>query len=146
VKVEVEQKGAGKAALDLHGLGLRARDVRPCANKIGRIVAQSNKRRFESRGQGRWPKLDPATVEQKAQAGQDPRILRRSGRLYRSLTDPKPLSTRPDALAFGTDVRYARFADKGTKNEPARKLIYLQTAEQRRVTEIVSSYIAKAER
>jgi phage gpG-like protein len=146
VKVTVEQKGTGRAVLDLHALGVRASDVRTVGKKIGRIVAASNKRRFDTRGQGRWKPLDPATKEQKAKSGHDPRPMRQTGKLYDSLTDPTPLSEKPTELTFGTKLPYAGLGDKGTENQPARKLIELKPDELQEITDLLGRYIGKGTR
>jgi hypothetical protein len=145
VKLEVQQKGASKAALDLRALGLRASDVRKVGTQIGRVVAASNKRRFDSRGGGKWPALATSTKEKKARQGDDPRILRASGQLYKDLTSTRPLKADTDELVFGTKLRYAHFS-LGTKNEPRRDPIQLRVSDRREITRIISRYVVKGRR
>lgn len=144
MKIEVEQHGATEAALNLAELGVRARDVRPVGRRVGKVVADSNERRFQ--GAGRWKKLDADTAERKSREGLDPRILRSSGALHRQLTSTKPREESPDQLVYGTDLFYARFADKGTKNEPKRKLISLRAAERAEITDIIGRFVVQRRR
>jgi phage gpG-like protein len=143
MKIAVEQRGAGKAAVDLHKLGVRASDVRPIASKTSRIIAESNERRFQTRGRGRWEPLDPDTSARKSRQGEDPRLLRRTNKLHASLTRPRPSETNRTELSFGTDLPYARFVNSGTKWMPARKLIDLAAPERKEITKVIGGYIAK---
>ena len=81
-------------------------DLRPYWELLGRDLADDTQRR--------WP------------------LRRRSGRLRRSLTFAGSrlgrsgiYRSRPDRLVFGTRIFYGAFSQKGTKHQPARKLIHV---------------------
>jgi phage gpG-like protein len=144
----IEQHGAGKAALDLEQLGRRARTAtRDTASTVGAIFRQSEQRRFDAGGPG-WPPLAEATREKKQQQGLDPRILRATEVLFRSLTEPQAAMQidehAPDQMRFGTTVPYARFHDTG-QGVPERTLIELRPSERRQITEALETYIARGE-
>jgi phage gpG-like protein len=143
MKMEVEQHGLEKAVADLDKLGDRAKDIRPLGRQLGRIVADSNERRYSTRGNGRWAPLAASTQARKARAGQDSRILRATGALHNSLVHPQMNAESGTELRFGTDVPYARFADRGTRNEPQRKLMELRPSEVRETEKLVNDYVAE---
>jgi hypothetical protein len=63
-------------------------DASGAFGEVAGILSESTKENFDSRGVSggsRWQDLKPATVARKARLGQDPRILRATGRLYASL-------------------------------------------------------------
>jgi phage gpG-like protein len=144
----IEQHGAGKAALDLEQLGRRAHTAtRDTSSTVGGIFRQSEQRRFDAGGPG-WPPLADSTREKKERLGQDPRVLRATEVLYRSLTEPQAAMQidehSPDEIRFGTTVPYARFHDTG-HGVPQRTLIELRPGERRQITEALETYIARGE-
>jgi phage gpG-like protein len=144
--VQVEQRGAGKAALDLKALGVRARDVRRVRREVRDVFEASEQRRFA--GGAGWPPLADSTRERKAAQGLDPRILRATNALYRSLTSSAAGSldeAERDAFQFGSTLYYAGFHDTG-KGVPKRDLIELRPSERNEVTRILGDYIIKGGR
>jgi phage gpG-like protein len=142
LQVEVTQKGAGKAALNLHRLGERARQNRPAARKVDRVIARSEKDRFAKEGPG-WPDLAASTRARKEREGLPTEILRASGALYRSLTEggSDHVDTwTPDEFRFGTEVPYAVYHDVG-QGVPKRKLIELTVSDRRRITEAIADWV-----
>lgn len=96
-------------------------DFRPLWSRLlDRVVIAEIKRVFASDGRGRWaPRRDSLPHP----------LLRKSGRLYRSLTQPggpeninRQTRTR---LEFGTDVPYADVHERGSGRVPARPVIGL---------------------
>ena len=144
----IETRGAGKAAYDLKQLGVRGSDIRRVADKVRRIYLRSNQRRFQTSGSGQWPALKPSTVERKARQGLDPRPLRATGDLYRSLTSTRAAEQEdvrePTELRFGTRVPYAGFHDQG-KGRMHRELIELTASEREQVSKALGGYIARDE-
>jgi phage gpG-like protein len=145
-QMSVTQQGAGKAAVDLHKLGDRASDVRRVSEKVRSVYRKSNERRFQRDGDGDWPRLADTTEERKAREGLDPRPLRATDRLYRSLTSTRATGQvdvrDPTEFRFGTEIPYARFHDTG-RGVPTRKLIEFTPAERKQITELISGYVAK---
>lgn len=146
---QIEVRGQRKAAIDLRQLGERSSDIRRVSEKVRSIYRKSNERRFDTSGSGTWPPLAADTKERKARAGLDPRPMRATGALYRSLTSPRASDQvdrrDPTEFRFGTTLPYARFHDLGTGGEKKRELIELTPAEQHQIRKIVSAYIARAE-
>jgi phage gpG-like protein len=146
---DVDQRGAGKAAVDLHRMGERGSDVRRVSEKVRSVYRRSEERRFDTQGQGGWPPLAESTRARKQQQGLDPRILRATEMLYRSLTSVRARGQvderAPSEFRFGTTLPYARFHETG-KGVPQRKLIDLQPSERREIDELIEDYIAKGER
>lgn len=145
----VETEGVPKATNDVRELGVRASDVRAVQREVLEVERESTQRRFERRGPG-WPPLAASTVERKAQQSLDPRILRATGELYKSLTEPSLRSeanrATPRALGYGTTVPYAGYAHRGTRDEPQRKLIDLAAGDMRKIVSIIGGYIATGRR
>lgn len=135
----VQTRGATSAAAHLREIGARASDVRPLARPIGKIVGDSNRRRFQTHGDGKWKPLAETTKERK---GSD-RILVDTGKLEKSMASPKVVKATRDEIAFGTDVEYAGFADAGTSRQPARPLSDLRPSEQKQISKLVEGFVAK---
>jgi len=141
--MNVEVRGEAKAVRDLLALGERARQLRPVANGLRRIVEDSNQRRFSSRGAGSWAPLADTTQERKAAQGKDPRVLRDTQDLYHSLTSGLEVVLGLDELRFRSSVPYARYHQYGTVNMPRRKLMELRPGERRQVTRVLSDWIGE---
>jgi phage gpG-like protein len=141
----IEQRGAGVAAVHLARMGKRARDVRDASYKVRTVFRKAEESRFRSNGAGTWQGLADSTRQRKAAMGQDPRILRATGALYKSLTAPRASNQvderKPDALRFGTSVPYAAFHDTG-RGVPRRQLIDLTGAERRAIEDEIAKYVA----
>jgi phage gpG-like protein len=146
MKIAVEVRGAGKAAVNLHRLGERGADVRPVSEKVRSVYRKSTERRFRTRGEGAWPPLAGSTMERKQRQGLDPRPLRATEKLYRALTSPRAagqVDVRDRSeFRFGTTLPYARFHDTGSGGVPRRELIELTPAERREVTKLISGHVA----
>jgi phage gpG-like protein len=148
LEMEVKQRGAGKAAVDVHRVGDRSSDIRRLSEKVRSVYRRSETARFDNRGRGAWPPLAASTRARKAAEGLDPRILHASDTLYRSLTSPRAAGQiddrKPTEFRFGTTVPYAVFHDVG-KGLPRRELIELTPSERREVEELIARYISKGE-
>jgi phage gpG-like protein len=121
VELRIITTGDKAAAARLHRLGQKARFARPILTDIVDEIIEIQQDRWRK---GRFKKLAPSTLARKRREGQDPRPLRASGALMRSLTeDNAPNQTkivRDDYLVFGTTLYYARFHNIG-KGVPKRK-------------------------
>lgn len=143
----IEVHGARKAAVDLAQLGERGSDIRRVSEKVRSIYRKSNERRFASGGLGSWPELADATKERKLRGGYDPRPMRQTGALERSLTSPRAgnqIDQRDKTeFRFGTTLSYAAIHDTGGHGSPRRELVELTASERNEVSRLVSEYIAK---
>lgn len=143
----IEVRGARKAAVDLTELGERGSDIRRVSEKVRAVYRKSNERRFASMGLGSWPGLADSTIERKRRGGYDPRAMRRTGALERSLVSPRAADQidRRDKteFRFGTTLSYAGYHDTGTGGEKKRELVELTSSERLEVSTLIREYIAK---
>ena len=117
--INVRFDGIRQIDVFLGGLEQELLDFRPLWSRLlDRVVIAEIRQVFASDGRGRWP----------ARRDNLPHpLLRKSGRLYRSLTQPggpdnihRQSRTR---LEFGTSVPYADVHERGSGRVPARPVI-----------------------
>lgn len=141
----VDERGANVAAKHLRDMGRRARDTRDSSYKVRTIFRKAEEKRFASQGAGTWAALKDSTSDKKRRLHQDPRVLRATNALYKSLTAPRATGQiderTPDSMRYGTSVPYAAYHDQG-KGVPKRRLIDLQPAERDEITKAIEDYIA----
>lgn len=130
-------------------MGVRAKDVRKVSTRVRKIYRRAEKQRFDTRGPG-WAPLKPSTVERKARANADPRILRARGDLYDSLVKTRAEHQvnvkRSDSFRFGTSVPYARYHEYakkmgGPQRMPNRELVGLSETDLHDVAGVLSDFI-----
>ena len=142
----IEVRGVRQAAVDLTQLGERGSDIRKVSEKVRSVYRRSNEERFGSGGRGRWAELAPSTKRRKARDALDPRTLRATGALYRSLTAPRAANQvdrrDPTEFRFGTTVPYAGYHNFG-KGRMHRDLIELTSGERDQISKLISDYIAR---
>lgn len=86
---------------------------------------------FTLKGPGQYPDLKPKTKIQKTRLlGSPYPILKFSGRLQRSMTNPKDPEAinqiiNKNTLIIGTRVPYGVFQQEGTKHLPERKFLFI---------------------
>jgi phage gpG-like protein len=147
VTVSIEVFGDKQVERELLRIA-KAPDMRRIAPRLGEYLQSVERSQFDSEGRtgsGGWAPLKPRTVATKAARGLDPRILRATNRLRKSLTN----KTSPDAIFefdadsmfFGTRVPYAAFHQTGTRRMPARKPVELSERSRRKVVKIIQAVI-----
>ena len=139
----IEVKGAERATLNLHELGVRARALNPLEPQLQKVFFRSDEASFAAQGPG-WPSLADSTKERKAAMEQDPRMLRLTQRLFRSLTQrggEATVRTSEDQVRFSTTVPYARFHKHGTANMPAREM-ELTAGERDEMAHLIADFVA----
>jgi phage gpG-like protein len=126
----------------------KAPDMRLIAPRIREYFVSVERSQFDSEGRtgsGGWAPLKPRTVASKAARGLDPRILRATERLRKSLTNKTSSDQQfeydSDSMSFGTRVPYARYHQTGTRRMPARKPVELSERNRRKVIKIVQAVI-----
>jgi len=141
--------GQGKAAHALESIGGRGADARPAWPYVFALFQEDAEDRFDHDGKGLWPALKPETVETKRRKGQDPRIMRVTGALERTLIrDRVRGGVRRKAklqLRYGTTVFYAQFHQKGTGRMPKRELVVVTRPLEKRITETLERYVSKGD-
>lgn len=140
--------GTQNSAAVLNSIGGRGADARPAWPSIFKLMQADTSERFAHGGEGDWQRLAKETVESKARKRQDPRIMRASGALFKSLTADKGRGALRRKsryqLTYGTSVFYARFHQTG-KGVPKRELITVDAALARQIVDALERYVAKGE-
>lgn len=117
-------------------------DLRDFYNLVARpILIRDIEEIFQRQGSPRWalrkPTKPPTTHP----------LLRRTGRLYNSLTKPGgeniSIATK-DTFTFGTSVPYARYLEGGTKHMPARPILGTVAKGQRGARKSVRTLLTQA--
>ena len=146
--LEIEDRGLKRSQKSLTDMGARAQDVRRAAYAVRTVFRKAEEHRFDSKGAGSWPALAASTLERDVRGNRDPRILRATGALYRSLTATRASGQvdrrEPHELAFGTSLFYAHFHEQGA-GVPQRVLIDLTDRERREINDKLAAYIARNE-
>lgn len=120
-------------------------DMRTFASAISQEFYRAEREQFDSQGaagaSGRWQPLSDVYARFKAERFPGQTILRATGALEASLTDPDALDAvyRADAneIVLGTKVPYARAHQRGTRRMPARPPISLSETQKRRMQKAV---------
>jgi hypothetical protein len=103
-----------------------ARDMTPAFKKIRKSFYAAETQKFTSLGGGYWAPDTAATLRRKARHGQDPRVMRSSGELYRAMTrgqGPGAVNTlTSDELALGTRLVQGVVAQR-TKGRKRRRFL-----------------------
>jgi alpha-ketoglutarate-dependent taurine dioxygenase len=117
------------------GLGNATREpVRSAMVKAGLIYFKDQRARFDraSAGDGTWRPLAPATLAQK----RDKRILRRTGRLYASMTPGNSgarVVVHPNRVSCSIVApNYAKYHQSGTGRMPQRKILDVPSRDAKR--------------
>jgi hypothetical protein len=115
VRFHVEAVGDRVVARELMAMAGRTLDEAPAMQAIIDGLYESARRQFDSQGAyggTPWPADADSTVERKARAGLDPRILHATLRLRESLTQPggeNVAIAEADGVIFDTTVPYADY-------------------------------------
>lgn len=116
VRIVAKGDGGARARRLLRGLELDARDMRPVMGRIATLVHKREAQAFRSRGDRKWPALDPDTILIKRRRGQGRRVLVAQGDLERSLTSPTAQGSltkvEAHAVTVGTTLPHAHHANR----------------------------------
>ncbi len=142
---EVEGVPLLQRAFSRFGAGVK--DMRPAFIGIGDDFQRVEEDLFQSEGASggkRWAPLSQPYAQRKAAAFPGKTILRRSDRLWRSLTGTTSDTVREikkDRAAYGTKVPYGRIHHGGRGNNPRRLVIQLSEKDRRSFTKIAQRYL-----
>lgn len=120
-------------------------DARPAWEVIATSFARAERRQFRTEGgygSGGWRPLSPRYAAWKARHYPGKTILRRTDRLYRSLTE-RPLGVEvllPRRMVIGSDIEYGRFHQLGD-GLPRRRPVELPESLRREWVKVVQRYI-----
>lgn len=145
----IEVRGVERTTHALNQVTKRGGNVKDASYKVRSIFRQAEVRQFDSKGRGAWPDLADSTKQRKRERKQDPRVMRATNALYKSLTAANArdqIDNRgPSEFRFGTTVPYAGFHDTGT-GVKKRPLIALTQSERRRIDDALEQFIATGDR
>jgi phage gpG-like protein len=141
-----------RTAAKIRGMRERAQDVSPAWQAVITWFAIQNALQWATRGQRYktpWRPLSPATLHEKARLGYPPDPLVRTKTLRTSLT-VRPLDVEhvtPHEMAAGTNTRYARFHQVGTRRGLPRRPLFSATQIRREqaVTSAIANWIISGE-
>lgn len=105
----------------------QARDFSPALREIRKSFYAAERSQFATEGQGDWRPDTPRTLARKAKRGQDPRVMRASGALYRALAlgqgEGAINKLTADELTLGTSLVQGRVAQRSSGSRRRRVLV-----------------------
>lgn len=130
MKLEVKPRGVRKTYEALNGIGERGNDARPAWPFVMRELQRSEKRKFDTQGANdHWPAVAKSTLERDARGKRDPKLMRVTGALEKTLTaDRAKGAIRRRAktqMRYGTSLFYAHFHQVG-QGVPRRVLLRME--------------------
>jgi hypothetical protein len=139
--------GQNKSADVLNSIGGRGADARPAWPAIFTLFTGYSEKRWQEEGPG-WPPLAESTKETKARKNQDPRLMRVTGALQKSLVaDRARGGIRKKSryqLVYGSKVFYARFHQTG-RGTPKRVLVEVTPELSRDITGALERFVVKGD-
>nr|DAX42777.1 MAG TPA: virion morphogenesis protein [Caudoviricetes sp.]DAY21048.1 MAG TPA: virion morphogenesis protein [Caudoviricetes sp.] len=117
-------------------------DLTPLMDKIGALLENSTRERFESKRDPdgiSWEQLKPATIARKQHKNGSIRggILVDHGDLRKSIT----YHASVQSVAVGTDRHYGQYHQTGTVHLPARRFLGLSTEDQNGINDIIHQFL-----
>lgn len=143
----VSVHGLSAAARRVAEIGRRSRDLRPAWPSVGDFMARTAAEQFATGGArlGKpWAPLSPPYLRWKIKHGFDPRILIQTGEMRDSYVS-RPMSVedyRRKEASFGSDDPKAEFHQYGTRNMPARPVLFRTPEVDATVANVLAHYIA----
>lgn len=115
-------------------------NMRPVLNEIMEDMVEHERHLWETEGASVGQHWD------RREGAQDHPLMRRSGRLYRSLTNRTASgaavrTVTRSFLIFGTDVPYAIFHQRGTSRMPARVVQRFPLSKARQYNRMMQNYL-----
>lgn len=154
MKFSFEIDGDVQVSRRLLRFGSNARDARPVFHTIADDIFGYNRRQFDSQGgygSGGWKPLKPETVRRKAmhKPPLDPRILRATGKLHRSLTvrggGDQNLIIDANMFVLGSNLPYSQAHQHGNpaNNLPMRKPVELTIQNRKDIIKRIQRWIVR---
>lgn len=152
MQIVFEISGEKQVNRELLRVGEYAGDARPAFSAIADLIMDETAEQFASEGRhasGGWKPLADSTLREKARLGFGSRgILERTLDLERSLTvrgdANQILEIEPDALTFGSSLRYGDYHQLG-RGVPQRRPVELTEDARRRVVKVLQRWILTGE-
>ena len=148
MRFEIQTKGVNASASRLERLGHQAKNAKPAFEEIldGLIEGeQSLWRRNGGGGAKKWLPNTEKTAAEKKSKGLDPRPMRATGALERSLTikgAPGMIhNVDDDGLTFGTKLHYAQFSQFAKDATRKRVVVTLQAKQKKLIREKLAEHL-----
>jgi hypothetical protein len=148
MELELQVRGHLEAGKRLDDMGKRAVHAQPAFRKVVDELLKGEQAIWRGRG---WKPLAESTIRRKRAEGLDPRPLRATGALEKSLTQRlAPHAIREihdDELRFGSSHVGAIFTQRGTKTEkktlrqPKRQVLRIRAPERKSIRGIILSHL-----
>ena len=146
MRVSVDVTGERLAAGHVRDVGNAAGNPAPFFRAVARMLMRATRDRFTREA---WVPLDADTVRHKAKAGQDPRILRATGRLEHALTfwgaPGQRLEFLPEEMVYGlsqTGVAYYGKFHQAGRGVPKREMLKMTQRLRVRIRETFRHHLA----
>lgn len=126
--MKIDKRSLTQVKRKIREIKERSQNLMPAWNAALDWWTRGNQQHFGTQGKRwrtPWPELNPHYLDWKRSEGWQGDILVRTSDLRRSLTDrPLPIEhiTAHEVVA-GTNIKYARYHQDGTKKMPRRQLI-----------------------
>lgn len=126
--IKVDKRSLTQIKKKIKGIKERSENLTPAWNAVLDWWTHGNQQHFGTQGKrwrSPWKELNPHYLAAKREDGWMGDILVRTSDLRRSLSDrPLPIEhITPHEVVAGTNVKYARYHQDGTKKMPKRQLI-----------------------
>lgn len=149
MRFALETLGVQTMDRELVSMSGRIGNMTEAMDDVFALLFRIERKQFDSQGgygSGGWAALAPSTVARKRRLGLDPRILRETGALFKSVTGKASTNValpKKDGLVFGTTIEYGRFHQLGTSRMPARPVVELPESDKREIIKIVQRHIVE---
>jgi len=149
MRIDFSIAGETLISRELLRFGDRAHDARPAFSAIADDIFRIQLAQFNSQGgrgpSGKWAPLAQSTVEAKARANLDPRILHATLALRNALTrrgaDHQVLHVTDSFLVLGADLEYLAFHQHGTSRMPKRRVFDFTKVDKRSIPKVLQRFI-----
>ena len=142
MELVITTRGDEAAARRIEDFGRRAEQARPLLSQIADELLDIQRERF-SRNHG-MRREARSTLAKDRQQGRDPRPLRATGALMRSVTQRgaphQKLKIANDYVVLGTKLYYAQFHQEG-KGVPKRRVINVTPRQRSQLVQSILDYI-----
>ncbi|GAB6901862.1 hypothetical protein [Kineosporia succinea] len=136
--------GVGRVEARFDDLGDKAANPGPLWERLYAGFLGAERSRFDTRGYGHWRPILPATSRRKIARGQDPRTLRATGALYRSLTSRgapgSVYRTTSSSVIFGSSLDQAIY-QQGGEGRRDRPVIVLSRRMKKQFAQTIDEWM-----
>jgi hypothetical protein len=126
----------------------KARDFSPALREIRKSFYAMERQQFATEGQGDWRPDTPATLARKARQGQDPRIMRGKGELYRALALGQGKDAinelSSDELRLGTSLVQGRVAQRSPDQRRRRRVLVVTKRRRAKWLRVIRDHVLSA--